>query len=130
MAHRPRPPKPELGLSPATEHILISQEDEVAAALTRPLPGAPGGTVPTGPLTSTRSLMFWPNTNLLLAVSALLVELSKLKRRQAVGVGQPTERGRQVGTGAGCTRTGTAGMGEKAWCRPRSAFPVGDGPST
>lgn len=45
-------------------------------------------TVPSGPLTNTRSLMFCPNTNLLLEASALLVEFSALKRRCAVSVGQ------------------------------------------
>lgn len=42
---------------------------------------------PQGPLTSTRSLMFWPNTNLLLGASALLVEFSRLRRRWAVSAG-------------------------------------------
>lgn len=51
---------------------------------TLPGPRRPG---PWGPLTSTRSLMFWPNTNLLLGASALLAEFSRLRRRRAVSAG-------------------------------------------
>lgn len=116
------------GLSPVTEHILISQGTRCQPHSHVPRPGAPGRTVPLGPLTSTRSLMFWPNTNLLLAVSALLVELSKLKRRCAVGVRQPAGRGRRVCAGAGRTRASMEGVGENARRVPRSAFPVGDVP--
>lgn len=54
------------------------------------------GQPPQGPLTNTRSLMFWPNINLLLAASALLVEFSKLKRRCAMNVGCREEQGRAV----------------------------------
>ena len=91
---------------------------------------------PEGPLTSTRSLMFWPNTNLLLAVSALLVELSKLKRRHAVGVGT-----RWRGADR-CTHLhvlhmhvhGQSGLRakplvQKAQCWRPSASPPGDGPA-
>lgn len=45
-----------------------------------------------GPLTKTRSLMFWPNTNLV-ELSALWVELSALERSGTINVARGAVQG-------------------------------------
>lgn len=66
-----------------------------------------------------------------------MVELSKLKRRHAVGVGPPQERHRQVAHSHVLHTMCTVRVGkghtpdaEKHGCRHCSTSPVGDGPGT
>lgn len=81
VRRQPFPPHPTLG-SQHFSNITQLQIDICQTVCDSILTSAQEGQPQQQPLTKTRSLIFWPNTNLLLEASALLVEFSELKREK------------------------------------------------